>query len=94
MTLLDTEKAGKKLVTPLGFARSLDNHQLYHCIHNDVFIEVKFEKRHSWMVTIKYALLDVHPINPEIIYRYSELDVNDILPQAKKLKALFEFLKV
>lgn len=94
MTLLDTEKAGKKLVKQLGFARSLDNHQLYHCIYKDIFIEVKFQKYNFWNIVIKYAILDVHPRNPEIIYTYSEFDVNDILPQAEKLKALFNFLKI
>lgn len=91
MTLKETEQLGKKLVRPLGFRRSQMNHQYYYLIYKHVTIDVQFSPEGvGWSVEIRYSL----NYGTTVVFRGTQLDVNNILPDADKLIALFNFLRV
>jgi hypothetical protein len=90
MTLRETELIGKKLVRPLGFRRSALDHQYYHLSYKDINIEIKFQGYGTyWAAVLKYNL----DYGTEVVFRGTHLDIDNILPDANKLIAVFNFIR-
>lgn len=90
MTLRETELLGKKLVRPLGFRRSAANHQDYYLSYKHINIEIKFHGQgNGWAVELKYNL----NYGTQVVFRGTHLDIDNILPDADKLIAVFNFIR-
>jgi len=92
MTLRDTELIGKKLVRPLGFRRYINNHHHYHLSYKHIYIEIKF---YGGLNTLDWKVETIYRLNDglDVIFRADRLNIDNIIPDADKLVALFNFLR-
>jgi hypothetical protein len=92
MTLRETELIGKKLVRPLGFRRYVNNHHHYHLSYKHIYIEIKF---YGGLNTLDWKVETIYRLNDglAVIFRADRLNIDNIIPDADKLVALFNFLR-
>ena len=93
MTLRETELLGKKLVRPLGFRRNSNNHYHYYTSYKEIYIEIKFYgeafNEMNWSAEVIYRL----DYGTDVVFRGSELNVDNIFLDADKLRAMFKFIR-
>jgi hypothetical protein len=92
MTLRDTELLGKKLVRPLGFRRYVNNHHHYHLSYKHIYIEIKF---YGGLNTLDWKVEVIYKLNygTDVVFRGDTLDIDNIIPDANKLIAVFNFIR-
>jgi hypothetical protein len=93
MTLRETELIGKKLVRPLGFRRNSNNHHYYYLSYKHIYIEIKF---YGGLNTLDWKVEIIYKLNygTDVTFRGDQMDIETILPDADKLIAVFNFIRL
>lgn len=90
MTLRETELIGNALVKKLGFRRSKTNHQVYYLSYQYIAIDVDFYPiGNSWGVNIVYHI----DTSTTVTFQGTNLNIDNIIPDANKLRAIFNFIR-
>jgi hypothetical protein len=91
MTLRETELLGNALVRKLGFRRTRLNHNVYNLAYQYISIDVEFYPRGTkWSVNIVYHI----DTGTSVIFHGTELNIDNIIPDANKLIGMFYFIRL
>jgi len=91
MNLRETELIGNALVRKLGFRRTKLNHNVYNLSYQHIAIEVEFyAKGTRWGVNVVYHI----DTGTSVIFHGTELNINNIIPDADKLIGMFYFIRL